>query len=59
MIEDGDNRWLEHVPPEVAEAIQRRGFFGYKRPKPSTKDIPSKPIIPLGDSYNVYPTAQV
>ncbi len=26
---------LEHVPPQVADLIQRRGFFGYKRPAPA------------------------
>ncbi len=59
MIERGDMSWVNHVPAEVAEAIQRRGFFGYKRPKPASREIPSKPIIPTGDIYNVYPTAQV
>jgi hypothetical protein len=27
--------WSERVPPEVAEVIRRRGFFGYKRPAPA------------------------
>jgi hypothetical protein len=32
QIQSGDPAWIEHVPPEVAEVIQRRGFFGYRRP---------------------------
>jgi hypothetical protein len=31
MIQSGDPSWSKHVPAEVAEAIQRRGFFGYRR----------------------------
>lgn len=30
-IQAGDPSWTEHVPPEVAEVIQRRGFFGYQK----------------------------
>ena len=59
MIDAGDNSWVEHVPAEVAAIIQQRGFFGYKRPKPACKDAPSKPMVPVSDIYNVYPTAQV
>ncbi len=29
-IEDNDASWEEMVPPEVAEIIKRRGFFGYQ-----------------------------
>lgn len=32
QIQTGDPNWVEHVPQEVAELIQRKGFFGYKRP---------------------------
>lgn len=32
QIQAGESSWVEHVPEEVAEVIQRRGFFGYKRP---------------------------
>lgn len=35
QIQSGDEAWLEHVPAQVAELIQRRGFFGYKRPAPA------------------------
>ena len=31
QIQAGDPSWIEHVPAEVAEVIQRRGFFGYRR----------------------------
>ncbi|MDX1925634.1 MAG: TonB-dependent receptor [Pirellulaceae bacterium] len=31
MIQNGDQNWSKHVPAEVAEVIQRRGFFGYRR----------------------------
>ena len=31
MIQTGDPNWAKHVPNEVAEVIQRRGFFGYRR----------------------------
>ena len=30
-IGSGDETWDETVPPEVAEIIRRRGFFGYKK----------------------------
>lgn len=30
-IKDGDATWEDMVPPEVAEVIKRRGFFGYRR----------------------------
>jgi hypothetical protein len=33
QIQDGDMSWTEHVPAEVAELIQRRGFFGFRKPK--------------------------
>lgn len=34
QIQSGDAKWKEHVPTEVAELIQQRGYFGYKRPQP-------------------------
>ena len=30
-IADGDESWDQMVPPQVAEIIRRRGFFGYKK----------------------------
>ena len=30
-IASGDESWDEMVPPEVADIIRRRGFFGYKK----------------------------
>ncbi|XZE54093.1 TonB-dependent receptor [Planctomycetaceae bacterium SH139] len=35
QIQSGEPGWREHVPQEVADVIQRRGFFGYKRPADS------------------------
>lgn len=32
QIQTGDSGWIEHVPAAVAEVIQQRGFFGYRRP---------------------------
>ncbi len=31
QIKSGDPAWSDHVPPEVAEVIKRRGFFGHRR----------------------------
>jgi len=31
QIQAGNPSWMEHVPEVVAEVIQRRGFFGYRR----------------------------
>jgi hypothetical protein len=30
-IAAGDESWDKMVPPQVAEIIRRRGFFGYKK----------------------------
>jgi hypothetical protein len=30
-IASGDETWEETVPPQVAELIRHRGFFGYKK----------------------------
>jgi hypothetical protein len=30
-IATGDESWDQMVPPQVAEIIRRRGFFGYKK----------------------------
>jgi len=30
-IAAGDESWDQMVPPQVAEIIRRRGFFGYKK----------------------------
>jgi hypothetical protein len=55
QIQNGDPNWVEHVPPEVAEVIQSRGFFGYRKGKsyaPTT-------LPPLGQpSVNVVLNAQ-
>jgi hypothetical protein len=31
-IAANDDSWESMVPPEVAELIKRRGFFGYVKP---------------------------
>lgn len=63
QIEDGDPRWVDHVPAEVAEAIQRRGFFGYRRPKaacPAAKELQVANAFPLPiESQSFLPTTQV
>jgi len=40
QIQTGDPGWTEHVPPEVAEVIQRRRFFGYQGPQYAGKAAP-------------------
>ncbi len=60
QIESGDARWVEHVPAEVAATIQRRGFFGYKKPKPMPKDVPiPSGLVTRPDALNMLPSAQV
>lgn len=41
QIQNGDPNWTKHVPAAVVEVIQRRGFFGFKKPK--TAPMPSLP----------------
>jgi hypothetical protein len=31
-LQSGDARWEQMVPPEVADLIMKRQFFGYRRP---------------------------
>jgi hypothetical protein len=31
-LQSGDGRWEQMVPPEVAQVIKKREFFGYRRP---------------------------
>src|SRR3954447_15787441 len=31
-LQSGDSRWEQMVPPEVADLIMKREFFGYRRP---------------------------
>jgi hypothetical protein len=33
QIQSGATNWVEHVPSQVAELIQKKGLFGFKRPK--------------------------
>ncbi len=48
LIQAGDMSWTEHVPAEVAEVIQRRGFFGFKRPAATMVANPIVPPLSLG-----------
>jgi hypothetical protein len=59
LIQAGDPSWAEHVPAEVAAVIQRRGFFGYKRPN-SCKEPSSVAPAAIGqNSFSAFPTAFV
>jgi hypothetical protein len=41
QIQAGDFSWREHVPAEVAEAIERRAFFGYRKTPVERQPAPS------------------
>jgi hypothetical protein len=41
QIQAGDPSWTDHVPAEVAEVIQRRGFFGYRRTPAAKQTTPA------------------
>jgi hypothetical protein len=43
QIKAGDCSWSEKVPPEVAEVIRRRGFFGCRRTNPGQENSSSSP----------------
>ncbi len=45
-IQSGDSSWIEHVPTEVAEAIQRRGYFGYRK-LPAPKETTPPAYVPV------------
>ncbi len=44
QIKSGDPTWSEKVPPEVAEVIRRRGFFGCRRAAPTKEATQAEPI---------------
>jgi len=50
MIQAGDPCWMEHVPTEVAQVIQERGCFGYKRPTAVSQPAPVIASLPAGDA---------
>jgi hypothetical protein len=50
QIEAGEPNWVEHVPAEVAELIQRRGFFGYRRPKSEALTAEKSSLTPPAPS---------
>ncbi len=54
QIQAGETNWVEHVPAEVAEVIQRRGFFGYRRPSAAKQPLPA---LNLGLPQNLPITA--
>lgn len=45
QIQSGQSGWTDHVPAEVAEVIQQRGFFGYRRPKPTAAESAVMPAL--------------
>ena len=48
QIQAGNMDWVEHVPAEVAEVIQQRGFFGFRRPKAvAVREPQTAPVAPL------------
>jgi len=57
QIQAGDPSWIEHVPIEVAEVIQRKGFFGYRR-TPSAKQ-PAPAFVSASVSNLAFTTTSV
>ncbi len=57
QIEAGEAGWTEHVPDEVAEVIQQRGYFGYRRPVPAGKKPTRRVNVlpPLPTNMVAYP----
>ncbi len=59
QIKSGDPQWCDHVPPEVAEVIRRRNFFGYRKTTP-TMEAPTRPAVVTGLNHGNFiacPTA--
>jgi hypothetical protein len=60
QIQAGEPGWTEHVPQEVADVIQRKNYFGYRRPA-APKEI--APMLPASSLYSApltaFPTSQV
>lgn len=47
QIQAGDPSWTDHIPAEVVNVIQKRGFFGHKKvvaPKEATPILPPMPF---------------
>jgi hypothetical protein len=58
MIESGDMSWTDHVPEQVAELIQRRGYFGFRRPKVTRQtNAVSMPIGPQFSTDDLFLTS--
>ncbi|QDT07165.1 hypothetical protein K227x_55900 [Rubripirellula lacrimiformis] len=51
QIQKGDPEWVSHVPAEVANLIQQRGFFGCRRKTESA--IASPAVAPVGMQANL------
>lgn len=51
QIQSGDLRWLDHVPPKVAELIQQKGLFGFQKPKAKPSAPISVPTPSLGAGF--------
>jgi len=45
QIQSGDPNWVEHVPLEVAELIQKLGYFGCRRTAPAKPTHTCAPVI--------------
>jgi hypothetical protein len=55
QIQANEPEWIEHVPATVAEVIQKRGFFGYRRPNPAVAN--ARTNVPTGLNMPVTPIA--
>ncbi len=56
LIQSGDMSWVKQVPWEVAELIQQRGLFGFKKPsKPANTAASNIPVgtFPLASSPTI------
>jgi len=54
QIQAGEPGWIEHVPQEVADVIQRKSYFGYRRP---TMPKQTAPMLPASSLYSAPLTA--
>lgn len=57
QIQNGDPDWMNHVPPQVAELIQTRGFFGCRRMPAAKAGLSGPaPIAPAAGLLTSMPT---
>ncbi len=60
QIQAGETGWTEHVPHEVTEVIQRKNYFGYRRPAAPKGESPMLPTSSLHSApLTTLPTMQV